>query len=513
MRQDLFSKFKLALIYISVLIFFSQCKATTKKSTINEAEFRDRVYACWLGKNIGGTLGMPFEGKTDVNNITFYTEIKEGEPAANDDLDLQILWLKAMEENNYNVDAYTLGEYWLKYVPVNWNEYGIGKANMRLGIMPPLSGEYNNSKWKTSNGAWIRSEIWACLAPGNPMLAAKFAWEDACVDHGCTEGTYAEIFTATLESAAFVEKDMNKLIQFALSAIPVECKVTTAVNTALEAKKSGKTWEQAREAVITATEDLGWFQAPRNVAFTIIGWLYGEGDFGKSICIAINCGDDTDCTGATLGSIFGIIYGTSIIPEKWKAPIGDGIKTVAVSGFEVPATLQVLTDNTVSAQKKVAELYQSPLKITSGKTNLSSQSELLALDKNELALIWNRSPYQVTRNTNELTFICDYKGAPEILIGESKVLIISIINKTNAEKRISLDLKNVPAEYSVNGMPDTLLLINPHAKYDVALSFIASAGANNAKFIAEIKDAGKTLDMQLGIIKVNVQESSGDEKK
>ena len=84
----------------------------------------------------------------------------------------------------------------------------------------------------------------------------------------------------------------------------------------------------------------------------MIGWLYGDGDFGKSICIAVNCGDDTDCTGATLGSIFGIIYGTAIIPEKWRAPIGDGIKTVAVTGFEAPATLQVLTEKNCSSTKK-----------------------------------------------------------------------------------------------------------------------------------------------------------------
>lgn len=505
MRHIHFFKYKQTFIFICILFFFSQLNAAPKKLTINEAEFRDRVYACWLGKNIGGTLGMPFEGKTDVNNITFYTKIKEGEPAANDDLDLQILWLKAMEENNYRVDAYTLGEYWLKYVPVDWNEYGVGKVNMRLGIMPPLSGEYNNAKWKTSNGAWIRSEIWACLAPGNPMLAAQFAWNDASVDHGCTEGTFAEIFTATLESAAFIEKDRDKLIQFALSMIPGDCRVAIAVNTAVEAKKSGKTWQQARESVITVTEDLGWFQAPRNVSFTMIGWLYGDGDFGKSICIAVNCGDDTDCTGATLGSILGIVYGTAIIPEKWRAPIGDGIKTVAISGFEVPATLQALTDKTVAAQKKVAELYQSPLKVTPGKTNLSDSHELLAINKNELSQIWQRSPYQITRNTNELSFTCDYAGTPEILIGESKVLNISIVNKTNKEKLISLNLKNVPAEYSVKGMPDGLLKIGPNAKYDVALSFIASPGANNAKFIAEINDAGKTLDMQLGIINKNLQ--------
>jgi hypothetical protein len=87
---------------------------TAQKVILNEADFRDRIYACWLGKNIGGTLGMPFEGKKEMNNISFYTNLKKGEPAANDDLDLQILWLKAMEDNGGRVDARILGEYWLK---------------------------------------------------------------------------------------------------------------------------------------------------------------------------------------------------------------------------------------------------------------------------------------------------------------------------------------------------------------------------------------------------------------
>jgi hypothetical protein len=66
-------------IFFAVLIFFNQFKSATEKSNINESEFRDRAYTCWLGKNIGGTLGMPFEGKTDLNNINFYTNLKEGE--------------------------------------------------------------------------------------------------------------------------------------------------------------------------------------------------------------------------------------------------------------------------------------------------------------------------------------------------------------------------------------------------------------------------------------------------
>src|SRR5512135_338493 len=198
---------------------------------LNEADFRGRVFACWLGKNIGGTLGMPFEGKQDIQNVSFYTALKPGEPAANDDLDLQLLWLKAMEENGGRVDARVLGEYWTKYVVVDWNEYGVGIRNMKLGLLPPVSGQYDNRKWMHSNGAWIRSEIWACLAPGCPGLAAAMAWEDACVDHGAGEGTLAEIFTAAVESAAFVEKDRDRLIGIGLSMIPADSELAAAIRT------------------------------------------------------------------------------------------------------------------------------------------------------------------------------------------------------------------------------------------------------------------------------------------
>ena len=106
----------------------------------------------------------------------------------------------------------------------------------------------------------------------------------------------------------------------------------------------------------------------------------------------------------------------------------------------------------------------------------------------------------ITRNTDELTFVCDYAGTPEIKVGEPKVMNITIINKTNKEKQISLDLKDLPHNYSVKGLPDGMFKIGPNGKYDVPLSFIASPGANNASFIAEINDSDKTLGMQLGLI-------------
>jgi ADP-ribosylglycohydrolase len=446
-----------------------------QKVYLNENDFRDKVYTCWLGKNIGGTLGMPFEGDTNIHDIKFYTKLKEGEPAANDDLDLQILWLKAMQENDAHVDAFTLGEYWLKYVPVNWNEYGIGKANMQIGLMPPVSGEFHNARWKNSNGAWIRSEIWACLFPGNPMMAAKMAREDACVDHGMAEGTYAEIFTASIESAAFLEYDRDSLISFGLAMIPSECRVAKAVRIAVQAKKEGKNWREARMAVIKDTEDMGWFQSPRNVAFTMIGWLYGENDFGKSICIAVNCGDDTDCTGATLGSIFGIIGGTKAIPEKWRNPIGNKISTVAIAGFEAPANLDVLTDSTVKMTKKVLSKYNLAVKIGPDKTNLPDQKRFLKPDKNDLEKLWNLSTWRVAKHNTDWVIIFDYLQEPFIQETVARKLTVSVSNVTGNRETYKLKISGLPEKWEVYGLPADTFGVAKDGKKTLDLSIKANA--------------------------------------
>ena len=125
--------------------------------------FADKIKGCWRGKNIGGVLGAPFEGKRQFNDAAFYVQDLKGGPPANDDLDLQIAWLAAAERYGRNVDASILGEYWLSYILPNWVEYGQGKANLRAGLVPPMSGAVDND-YRNSNGCWIRSEIWACPA-------------------------------------------------------------------------------------------------------------------------------------------------------------------------------------------------------------------------------------------------------------------------------------------------------------------------------------------------------------
>ncbi len=337
---------------------------------LNREMYLDKVRACWTGKNIGGTMGAPFERKTDILDITGYTTPK-GAPLPNDDLDLQLIWLTAVEDFGIrNTTPHVLGNYWLDYVTGLWNEYGVGMANMKMGLLPPYSGEYKNDFWKHSNGAWIRTEIWACLFPGFPELAAQYAYHDACVDHGMGEGTYAAMFVAALESAAFFEKDIRKLLEVGLSFIPSDCRMAQAVNLVCDMYDRKENWTDTRNALVKLCEDLGWFMAPANVGFVILGLLYGEGDYKKSMLYAINCGDDTDCTGATIGSVMGIMGGMDCVPEDWAEYIGDSIVSVAIdhSFLRRCESVTELTDRVYKQVSSCLMAYGIYMEYTDGET-------------------------------------------------------------------------------------------------------------------------------------------------
>ena len=430
---------------------------------INEQEYRSKVLGCWLGKNIGGTLGAPFEWRRQVNNVSFYTQNLGGEPLPNDDLDIQLLWLIALEERGIDIDAKVLSDYWVLYVTPHWAEYGTAKVNMRSGLLPPLSGTLNND-YKDSCGAFIRSEIWACIAPGFPRLAARYAYEDAILDHGDGEGVYGEVFCAALESAAFVEKDLQTLIRIGLSYIPEDCAVARAVRSAVASRQAGKSWREARDEILAkyrgglspqqvSAEDRqkgflegqrGW-DVPSNIGMLIIGLLYGEGDFGKIVCTAVNCGEDTDCTAATAGSIFGLMHGIEAIPQKWAEPIGRKIKTVCLNlgelgyfGNQLPADIDDLTERAARIAQQVILRHRAPLEISRDKaTDLTDVSA-----ETLMAGPWAATLYE---NLGKVVFhfdffdvAVDYVDGPMIRDNTPKTIRLSIRNTYKVQANLNL---------------------------------------------------------------------------
>ena len=416
---------------------------------LHRSTYIDKLHACWLGKNIGGTLGAPYEGTRAMLDIQNFSS-PCGEPLPNDDLDLQLVWLAAMEEvGPKNLNANLLSEYWLDWIPPHWNEYGIAKTNLRLGLLPPMSGEVDNEKWKTSNGAWIRSEIWAGLSPVAVDGAIRYAVMDAMVDHGVSEGTYAEIFTAALQSAAYAESNITVLLHTALSKIPEGSMTAKTVRLVMSCYDEGLDYKETREKVVAFNEPLGWFQAPANLGFVVIGLLWGQGDFKRSVLYAINCGDDTDCTGATVGATLGIIGGTASIPEDWKQFVGDRIVTVSISGMyalRVPKTCYDLTERiaalvpSVMASQGVDFAFTDEVTVPDAGT-VSSVQRLTADD------LLNRSPYSYDiTHYHALSVRVELDETPRVRPGETRQVTLTFFCNPRVQESRKLQLRMIPPE-------------------------------------------------------------------
>lgn len=408
---------------------------------LNRESYLNKVRGCFIGKNIGGTFGGPYEGKKEILDVKgFVTE--KGEPLPNDDLDLQLVWLQCIEsEGPLNTNSETLGQYWMSFICPYWNEYGICKTNMLRGVKPSVAGDLENNIWKHSNGAWIRTEIWACLNPGAVDTAVRYAIEDALVDHGVGEGTSAAAFVAALESAAFFVNDVQELIDIGLAKIDKNSRLHQTLAHVRNRYNEGADYLKVRNEIIELNKDIGdgWFQAPNNIAFVVIGLLWGQGDFKKSMTYAVNCGDDTDCTAATVGSILGILMGADKLPSDWKEYVGDKIKTISINGGNSFHWVNTITDLVNRINKQVDYCLNSNLaniELTDGETEIDSN--FIAKYKNEFgylderdetrSLIFSLKPNTFKQKTGCVSTIVTYDNGVFASLGETKTVTVMVVN-------------------------------------------------------------------------------------
>ncbi len=488
-------------------------------------EYRDKVEGCWLGKNIGGTLGAPLETRRGVFSLDFYSQPLSGEPLPNDDLDLQLVWLNAVERYGRTVDAGILGEYWLSFIGADWAEYSIGMSNMRNGLPPPFSGHVRNSN-RASCGAFIRAEIWACLAPGHPEIAVRYAYQDAIVDHS-GEGVFGEVFCAAVQSAAFTESDKFKLIDIGLSYIPSDCAVAGAVKLVLESKRNKIAWSEVRKrllqtypstfGMLTGYEDrepekdvpfgqIG-FDAPVNVALAMLGWVYGEDDFGKSLCTAVNCGEDADCTGGTLGSILGIIGGAKGIPEKWAKPVGRGIKTVALKlgniGWAIPKNIDELTERVIRQTpmflgSKLCDILAEggyAIEANSGEALFNRPVRRNAFYSEDVMELIRQQPFKLDYQFPFCRAIVDYGEEPFVGEGRAKKFKFRFISDCASGQWLEVKW-HLPEGWSVSPGRETRIALEHFASAPgvaEAEYTVTPAGLDRARYdlVAEISSVGR----------------------
>jgi ADP-ribosylglycohydrolase len=321
------------------------------KRTLNYNDYRARIYAGWMGKSIGGTIGARMENHKTRMTLTRDALWPET-IMPNDDMDIQIVWLEAMQERGIWIESDDLAEFWQDRCWYNFCEYGVFLHNFQRGIHPPLSGTWNNRFFYESEGCPIRSEIWGLVCPGNPALAAEYARKDAQLDHGGAS-ELCEMFLSAAAAAAFFDDDLDRVLDAGLAVIPAGSAVHNMVYGTRAICAAHPQFDDAWRLLVRRFGDRDASKALMNQAIVVMALTLGRGDFEETMRLAVNSGWDTDCTAATAGALLGIMKGSAIFPADWVTKMG---KTLAC-GIDVKhrhSSFDELTEDTARLGVEIA---------------------------------------------------------------------------------------------------------------------------------------------------------------
>lgn len=329
----------------------------------DEETLRKKLLGAWTGRACGCLLGKPVECiRTDelipllkeTNNYPMhryilstditeemcgkykfglrnkpYADTVDGMPV-DDDTNYVVLAQKIISDFGREFTSENVAAAWIKYQSVfsYFTAERVAFLNFVNCIVPPASAMYKNvaREWI---GAQIRGDYFGYINPGSPEEAAEMAYRDARISH-VKNGVYGEMFASAMLACAAVTDSIEDIILGGLAQIPETSRLYEAVTDILERYKSEMTVEECFDVIHAAYDehtDHGWCHTVSNAMIVTAALLYGEGDFGKSVCCAVGMGFDTDCNGATVGSVIGMRNTIDGIDEYWKKPVNGKIHT------------------------------------------------------------------------------------------------------------------------------------------------------------------------------------------
>ena len=332
---------------------------------LSSADLFDKVYGAWLGRSAGCLLGKPVEGwpRARIRKVLehagayplddYFPWLDNPPPDADysgrprnwfrgnidcmvrdDDLDYPVLGLKLLESKGLAFTSRDVAENWLTSLPylTVYTAERVAYRNLVDGLRPPASAAHRNP-YREWIGALIRADIWGYIAPGNPELAAEYAYRDAVVSH-VKNGIYGEMLFAAMIAASFATSDLEEIIEIGLSEIPARCRLAEVMRNTVRWCKEEPDWERALDRVLAEYGHYHRVHTLNNAALIVVGLMYSNLELEPAICRTVMGGEDTDCTGATAGSIIGAIRGAKALPAKWIAPLNDRLQSIVVGMTE-----------------------------------------------------------------------------------------------------------------------------------------------------------------------------------
>ena len=339
-------------------------------------DYRDRVYAGWLGKCIGVRLGAAVETWTYDEISRHLGEVSNFAPLAagtifkpDDDTAYPLVMVRALEDFGPHATAEQMGETLLNYFgdqrgTIWWGGEGMSTEhtaylNLANGIPAPHSGSIarNGVTVAEQCGGQIFSDLWGLIVPDDPGRAADYAARASSVTHD-GEGVLGGRFIAALTSAAFSTADPAALVEIGLGVIPAGSEYARATREVVKLYRAHPgDWRAGYQQVM---RDFGnrrypgpWHVIP-NAAVVVMALLYGEGNFARTVRIAASAGWDTDCNAGNAGAITGVAVRLPGIAFHWRAAINDVLVAASLTGARNLWSIPACADLFVALGRRVA---------------------------------------------------------------------------------------------------------------------------------------------------------------
>ncbi len=338
-----------------------------------EDEIRQKIYGAWLGRIAGCILGKPFEVGLTPDQIQSYlaganalplndyvpSQSRNERPLRrdcvpsmrgyvryaqeDDDLNYMCLAVKLLEKRGMQFTTLDVGMNWLESIPFMWTW---GPEHVVYLNLATAIGEHTPHDIDLEEvthylnpglewiGAQIRTDVYGYVCPDNPQMAAEFAWRDAYLTHR-QSGVYGAMWVSAMNAAAFTLLDMKTVIQAGLAQVPQQSRFAEAIQRTMDWVQSDGDWRVTAKRIWEHYDQYGFAGTINNACCVAAALLYGWGDgtddpatlYERTITTAVQMGYDTDCNGATAGSVVGLMLGAAALPQKWIAPLNDTLRT------------------------------------------------------------------------------------------------------------------------------------------------------------------------------------------
>jgi ADP-ribosylglycohydrolase len=339
-----------SLLVISIILV-SVCTGQEQKMVkMSNEVLKDKIRGAWAAQTIGVTFGSPVEFKYNGTMIQDYQTIPwydgylkdtyDTTPGFYDDIYMDLTFVQILEDKGLDAPAQAFADAFANAEYKLWFANQTARYNVLNGMSPPESGHWLNNPCADDIDFQIEADFAGIMCPGMANSAVEICDKVGHImNYG--DGYYGGVYVAAMYSLAFVNDDINYIVEEGLKTIPAESKFYQCIADVIKWHKENPddwkaTWFKTHRKW---SEDIGSpigvfapfnIDAKINAAWVVMGLLYGNGDFTRTFEISTRCGDDADCNPATAGGILATITGYDKIPDYWM----QGLKEVESIDFK-----------------------------------------------------------------------------------------------------------------------------------------------------------------------------------